>query len=76
MYHFSAKGEATWFDFAREISLSFKSYNQQKLNAVENYKTKAKRPNYTVLNIGKTEANYQQLKHWKTSLKSLISSLG
>lgn len=76
VYHFSAKGEATWFDFAREISLSFKSYNQQKLNAVENYKTNAKRPNYTVLNIGKTEANYQQLKHWKTSLKSLISLLG
>lgn len=66
MYHFSNKGETSWFGFAQEI---FKQKNIQ-VNLLpttsENYKTKAKRPMFSVLDNSKSLKKLGAIqKSWK-----------
>ncbi|TBV28287.1 dTDP-4-dehydrorhamnose reductase [Meridianimaribacter sp. CL38] len=73
MYHFSNKGETSWFGFAQEIFKQKKiQINLQPITS-ENYKTKAKRPMFSVLNNSK---NVKELgviqKSWKKSLSNCL----
>ena len=50
LYHFSNKGEATWYDFAKKI-LEFSSQLQTtSLASTDHYATAAARPKHSILN--------------------------
>ena len=72
VYHYSNLGDASWYDFAKEI---VKLYNLKlHINPIAsaNYKTNALRPNYSVMNTLKFQNNFKtKLSHWQTSLNSL-----
>lgn len=76
LYHFSNKGQATWFDFAKEIAILQGNYDVSNITPVDFFKTKAKRPKYSVLNKQKINAILsQENNHWKTALKELIKTI-
>lgn len=72
LYHYSNKGEISWYDFAFEI---FKWSNlKTKVNKIisSEYQTIAKRPIYSVLNTCKLARIYEQnIFKWKERLNSL-----
>ncbi|WP_111683201.1 dTDP-4-dehydrorhamnose reductase [Winogradskyella tangerina] len=74
IYNFSARGSTTWFGFAREIAMRYDSRKINNINSVESFKTKAKRPKYSVLDISNTEAIYNKsLKTWQAALSETIN---
>lgn len=76
LYHFSNEGEATWYDFAREIATYFKDYNKEKITKVAFFETKAERPKYSVLSKDKwfQVLNYK-FNDWRKSLRIVIEEL-
>lgn len=73
LYHFSNKGDATWYDFAREILDYSGKFDQVTLNPTGFYKTLAERPAYSVLSSEKAEETFGfSIKNWKESLHLLI----
>ncbi|MDT0675357.1 dTDP-4-dehydrorhamnose reductase [Autumnicola musiva] len=72
VYHFSNKGEATWYDFAEEILKISGNTEAVKLEKSNDYKTVAERPAYSVLDKTKLRNNLNyEMPHWKESLKGL-----
>lgn len=73
LYHFSNKGEATWYDFATAI-LKFSGLGEKViLHKTGFYKTRAVRPAYSVLNKNKVETTFNQpVPEWEKSLKNLF----
>ncbi len=72
-YHFSNKGAGTWYDFAKEILENFNLTEKTKLAQTDYYRTFAKRPVYSVLNISKLEKAIPiQVLDWKESLKTVL----
>ncbi|GAA4279521.1 dTDP-4-dehydrorhamnose reductase [Aquimarina mytili] len=69
VYHFSNQGEATWYDFAKEILKFSGKHESIILKKTDNYPTFADRPKYSVLNKDKV-VNFFQTKilDWKSSL--------
>ena len=74
VYHFSDQVEITWYDFALEIALSFKNYNSKKIKAGDSYKTKAKRPVYSVLDNSKVNEIYSDRLDWKSELDDVLKA--
>lgn len=75
IYHCSGEGECSWYDLALEI---FNQLNVKvKVSPVSyvEYKTKAKRPVYSVLDNSKINQNYQ-MPHWRGSLREYLSIKG
>lgn len=73
-YHYSNKGEATWYDFAGEI-IALLELNPE---LVENnsFKTIATRPQYSVLSKEKVEKIFTvKIPYWRDSLKKMITKL-
>ena len=76
LYHFSNKGEASWFDFTKEI-FSISNINC-KANPIPTtkYPTPAERPKYSVMDKSKIVDDFGVvLKDWKVSLKECIEKL-
>ena len=72
IYHFSALGEATWFDFALEIT---KHFNYLSIDPITSFKTnqsKIKRPLNSVLNNRKSKLIYPLIKHWRHTLNESL----
>ncbi|MCP9199315.1 dTDP-4-dehydrorhamnose reductase [Gramella sp. GC03-9] len=73
IYHFSNLGEATWYDFAREILEYAGKIDEVVLNKTGFFKTKAERPEYSVLSKEKALNTFGfNIPHWKESLHGLI----
>ncbi|MUP45139.1 dTDP-4-dehydrorhamnose reductase [Gramella sp. BOM4] len=73
IYHFSNLGEATWYDFAKEILDYSQKIDEVVLNETGFYKTKAERPAYSVLSKEKARNTFEfEIPHWKESLHRLI----
>ena len=71
LYHYSNLGEATWYDFAKEILLLMGSTTE--LNENNDFQTLAVRPSYSVLSKEKVKEVFQiPILHWKESLKQLF----
>lgn len=71
LYHFSNRGEATWFDFAKEIVLNIGKDADLSVN--NDYETMAVRPSYSVLSKEKTMGTFDYpILDWKESLKQLF----
>ncbi|WP_299363732.1 dTDP-4-dehydrorhamnose reductase [Winogradskyella sp.] len=72
IYNFSAKGSTTWFGFAHEIAKLYNPDKQKNIKKVETFKTLAKRPKYSVLDISNTEKVYKDLNKWEDSLSKTL----
>lgn len=75
-YHYSNIGQASWFDFAsaiiehKELSTIIKPVKS------ENFKSKAKRPSYAVLDQSKIMQTFDlEIPEWKKSLGRCLTSL-
>jgi 3'(2'), 5'-bisphosphate nucleotidase len=75
IYHFSAKGNTTWFGFAKEILKNHSHSYSGKIEAVSSFKSKAERPKYSVLNIEETENRYKELNTWEDSVSKTVKQL-
>lgn len=75
VYHFSNLGSLTWYEFTLEIKSLY--HSDIKVQAVDHFKTKAKRPQNSTLDKSKLieQFNYQ-IKSWDKSLANLISEIG
>ena len=73
LYHFSNLGQATWYDFAKEILELTGNSEKIVLNKSNNFKTIAVRPDYSVLDKTKLQQVFSKtILDWKVSLKNLI----
>lgn len=82
IYHYSNKGEISWFDLARAIVEEARSIGEElKCERVEPiptsaYPTPAKRPPYSALSTKKIERDFDiSIPHWRVSLKRMIGQL-
>lgn len=71
IYHFSNLGEATWYDFTKEILHLMDS--KAVLNESNDFQTLAERPKYSVLSKKKVLDTFEiPILHWKESLKQFF----
>lgn len=71
LYHYSNLGEATWYDFAKEILRLMNS--ETELNENNDYQTLATRPSYSVLSKDKVQKTFGlPVPEWKESLQRLF----
>ncbi|WP_179021460.1 dTDP-4-dehydrorhamnose reductase [Winogradskyella forsetii] len=74
IYNFSAKGSTTWYGFAKEIVKNLSPENSSMITPTDSFKTVAKRPKFSVLNLDKTEEFYKELNTWQESVRLMVSS--
>lgn len=75
IYHFSNTGEATWYDFAAEIIRLGGHAESISLERTVGFKTKARRPRYSVLDKSKLLQEYDfELLPWEESLSNLFKT--
>ena len=74
-YHFSASNTANWYEFAKHIASHFPKYDKSKLKAVSEYRSVAKRPANSVLNLDKTKKVYSNLRPWQESVDHVIEKI-
>lgn len=77
IYNYSNIGEVSWYGFALSI-IKLGNLNISVVPILsKNYDTKAKRPNYSVLNKEKAIHTFQiKVPHWETSLVLALNSYG
>lgn len=76
IYHYSNEGVCSWFDFAKKIQEI--AQNKCKILSIESkdYPTKAKRPNFSVLNKSKIKHIFDiPIPYWEESVKSCIARI-
>ena len=74
IYHYANFGEATWFDFAKAIAENGLTFKKNLVERTDHYPTKAKRPEFSVLDSGKFEKVFsEKIMDWKESLIHLVS---
>jgi dTDP-4-dehydrorhamnose reductase len=75
VYHFSNKGSATWYDFAKAIFSFSEQLENLKLEKTKHYRTFAERPSYSILDKTKFADNFTYpLVDWQDSLKKIIEN--
>lgn len=75
LYHFSNKGEATWFDFAQVILESSNQLETTNLAKTDHYPTFAARPVYSLLDISKAQLVFKiKPLDWKVSLSIILKN--
>lgn len=75
IYHFSAKGETTWFDFAQKIAEAFPDYPQTKIASTNVFNSKSKRPDFSVLDNSKVQNKYHYQNHWTVDVENVLKSI-
>ena len=76
IYHYSNEGVASWYDFAHQIINLLKLKVDLKPIRTMDYKTKAKRPSYSVLSKEKIKKDLNiRIPHWIDSLNQCIRSV-
>jgi dTDP-4-dehydrorhamnose reductase len=74
LYHMSARGHTTWYEFARAIVGDRTRARIVPITTAE-YPTPARRPAYGVLSTAKFEQTFGlALPHWETALQSCVTS--
>jgi dTDP-4-dehydrorhamnose reductase len=76
IFHYSNKGSCSWFTFAKEIvKISNIKCIVEPIEAI-NFKTKAKRPKYSLLDTNKIQNTFGiDIPNWQDSLKECICEL-
>ncbi|PKP12773.1 MAG: dTDP-4-dehydrorhamnose reductase [Bacteroidetes bacterium HGW-Bacteroidetes-3] len=76
IYHYANKGKCSWFDFAQEIMKISQSNCIILPITSAAFKTKTKRPKYSLLNTEKIEQEFQmEIPKWEDSLKECVLKL-
>ena len=76
IYNYSNLGEATWYDFAKEILIQTNQLNKTNLAKTDYYRTFAVRPEFSVLETSKNKKSLTiKLIDWRESLKFLIQKV-
>jgi dTDP-4-dehydrorhamnose reductase len=76
IYHFSNKGNISWYDFAKEIAHSIDSKCIVNPISTTAFPTAAKRPKYSVLETNKLENTFSIImQDWAPALKKCISKM-
>lgn len=76
IYHYSNKGNISWYHFAQEIRQMTGTTCVVNPIATSEYPTPARRPMYSVLNMEKMSREYGIVpKDWKESLRTCLSKL-
>lgn len=76
VYHCTGKGECTWYDFAKMIIELSGEKCEVKPCTSEEYKTPAKRPEYSSLDNMMLRCTVgDEMRDWKDAIKSFISKL-
>ena len=74
IYHYSNKGNATWYDFAKEILKNANIKAGASIEKTNHYPTFAERPKNSVLNNEKIKTTFGiEITDWKKSLKTLFT---
>jgi dTDP-4-dehydrorhamnose reductase len=77
IYHFTNKGETTWYNFAKTILDIMGSKTPVKPCTTAEYPTPAKRPAYSVLSLDKTEKELHiSIPSWQDALARYIAARG
>ncbi len=72
IYHFSNRGETSWYGFAKEILKVSGNHENVRLNQDNSYKTLANRPKYSVLDTSKVEETFNlNIPSWQEALTEL-----
>ncbi|MGL5616236.1 MAG: SDR family oxidoreductase [Sarcina sp.] len=75
IYHCTGEGNCSWYDFAKEIMELNKLDCKVNPCSSEEYKTVAKRPNYSALdNLMLKSIGMNEMRDWKIALKSFINN--
>ena len=72
IYHYSAKGDGTWYDFAMKIAENFSDYDYNKISPTDSFKSKAERPSYSVMDNSKVQKLYPHQDFWYNELKIVL----
>ena len=73
IYHYSNGGYCSWFQFAQEIMNILKSNCKVETILSKNYKSKVKRPNFSILNTEKIQNTFNiEIPEWQKSLRNCI----
>ena len=75
VYHFSAEGESTWYDFALKIADHFSDYDKTKILATTSFKSKADRPQYSVMSNSKVQIKYHSQRDWKADVDAVMRDI-
>lgn len=75
IYHFSAKGNATWYDFALQISENCPEYDGKKISPTTQFSSKAKRPNYSVMDNSKVQSLYEDQNEWTKDVETITKHI-
>lgn len=77
IYHYTGKGETTWFEFTRTI-FELAGADPALVSPIKSheYPSVAQRPSYSVLDTGKINSTYDiEIPCWQDSLKKLMNEL-
>ncbi|MFD1292272.1 dTDP-4-dehydrorhamnose reductase [Lutibacter holmesii] len=75
-FHYSNNGSCSWFGFAQAIVELSKHNCKVHPVSSSQFKTKAKRPNYSLLNTSKIQQKFAvEIPNWKDSLKECMNSV-
>ena len=75
LYHLAATGEASWYEFAREI-FAMRDRPRVEPISTREYPTPARRPANSVLNCARAKKDFGvELPHWKDGLQRMLSDL-
>jgi len=75
IYHFSALGEATWYDFAKQISKHYQYAHIQPIFKTNDVTSKVNRPKYSVLDNQKAKLLMGTIKTWEQALKEELQAI-
>lgn len=76
-YHFSNKGETTWFDFAKKIK-ELANIEKCQVNPIktEEYNAVAQRPAYSVMDVSKIQSTFHvEIPKWEEALERCIKKI-
>ncbi|MBX3379014.1 MAG: dTDP-4-dehydrorhamnose reductase [Phycisphaeraceae bacterium] len=75
IYHITDGGDCTWFDLAIEIVRLVGAHCNVSPCTTADFPRPAKRPDYSVLDIGKTESELGMMPPWQSNLATVITHL-
>ena len=75
IYNFSAEGAVTWYDFAVQISKHFLRYDVANVLPVKEFVSKAKRPEYSVLDNSKSQQMFSKKIIWQQGVDKAVKNL-
>lgn len=73
--HACDSGECTWFEFAREIAAAVNPDCRVEPCTTAEFPRPARRPAYSVLDLGKTVKIAGDIPHWRTSLAGVLTTI-